>query len=90
MGFGEKFNRPNGLNKYTGALLIKEWIELNPANHLQDTLGEIRVNIQQLIGICGMLSPIMYTMMWIVGGFLRSDYSHIRDDVSSLTATGAP
>jgi hypothetical protein len=28
--------------------------------------------------------------MWILGGFLRSDYSHIRDDISSLFAVGAP
>ena len=37
-----------------------------------------------------MASPIVYTLMWILGGFLRSDYSHIRDDISSLTAVGAP
>ena len=48
------------------------------------------MNILQLIAICGMLSPILYTLMWIIGGFLRPEYSHIRDDVSSLTATGAP
>jgi hypothetical protein len=28
--------------------------------------------------------------MWILGGFLRSDYSHVRDDISSLMAVGAP
>jgi hypothetical protein len=28
--------------------------------------------------------------MWIVGGKLQSDYSHIRDDISSLFAVGAP
>ena len=37
-----------------------------------------------------MLSPIVYTAMWILGGVLRSDYSHIRDDISSLFAVGAP
>lgn len=37
-----------------------------------------------------MLSPLLYSMMWILGGFLRSDYSHIRDDISSLFAVGAP
>ena len=37
-----------------------------------------------------MISPIVYTLTWILGGFLRSDYSHIRDDVSSLVAVGAP
>jgi hypothetical protein len=37
-----------------------------------------------------MLSPIVYTAMWILGGKLQSDYSHIRDDISSLFAVGAP
>ena len=37
-----------------------------------------------------MTSPIVYTLMWVFGGLLRSDYSHIRDDVSSLMAVGAP
>jgi len=37
-----------------------------------------------------MISPIVYTLMWILGGFLRPNYSHIRDDISSLTAVGAP
>jgi len=37
-----------------------------------------------------MLSPILYTLMWILGGLLRTDYSHIRDDISSLFAVGAP
>ncbi len=37
-----------------------------------------------------MLSPIVYTAMWIVGGILLPEYSHIRDDISSLFAVGAP
>lgn len=28
--------------------------------------------------------------MWIIGGIIQPDYSHIRDDVSSLMAVGAP
>jgi len=48
------------------------------------------MNIFQILAICGMLSPIFYAVMWILGGFLRSDYSHIRDDISSLFAVGAP
>lgn len=36
-----------------------------------------------------MLSPIVYTAMWIIGGRLDSDYNHIRDDISSLFAVGA-
>ena len=48
------------------------------------------MSIFQILAICGMLSPILYTLMWILGGFLRSDYSHVRDDISSLFAVGAP
>ena len=50
----------------------------------------IDMNIFQILAICGMISPIVYTLSWILGGFLRSDYSHIRDDISSLVAVGAP
>lgn len=48
------------------------------------------MNILQVLAICGMISPILYTAMWILGGILLPDYSHIRDDISSLTAVGAP
>jgi hypothetical protein len=48
------------------------------------------MNIYQILGICGMLSPIVYTAMWILGGIILSDYSHIRDDISSLFAVDAP
>lgn len=48
------------------------------------------MNIQQLIALGGMIGPILYTMIWILGGILQSDYSNIRDDVSSLLAVEAP
>ena len=44
----------------------------------------------QILAVCGLLSPIVYTAMWIYCGSLDSDYSHIRDDISSLFAIGAP
>jgi hypothetical protein len=46
--------------------------------------------IFQILAVCGMLSPIVYTAMWIYVGRLDSEYSHIRDDISSLFAVGAP
>jgi len=46
--------------------------------------------LYQILGILGMLSPIVYTTMWIYCGSLQSGYSHIRDDISSLFAVGAP
>jgi len=48
------------------------------------------MSILQILAIFGMGSPIVYTLMWILGGILRPDYSHIRDDISSLIAVGAP
>ena len=48
------------------------------------------MNIFQVLTICGMISPIVYTAMWIIGGKLQSDYSHVRHDISSLFAVGAP
>jgi len=37
-----------------------------------------------------MFGPIIYTLMWIIGGIIQPEYSHIRQDVSSLIAVGAP
>jgi hypothetical protein len=48
------------------------------------------MNIIHILAILGMLSPIIYTLMWIAGGILDPEYSHIRQDVSSLIAVGAP
>ena len=48
------------------------------------------MNIYLILAICGMLSPIVYTAMWILGGIILSDYNHIRDDISSLFAVDAP
>jgi len=48
------------------------------------------MSLFQILAFCGMASPIMYTVMWILGGILRSDYNHVRDDISSLFAVGAP
>lgn len=48
------------------------------------------MSLFQILAICGMVSPILYTVMWVLGGVLRPDYSHVRDDISSLFAVGAP
>ena len=48
------------------------------------------MNTYQILAICGMLSPIFYTVMWIIGGKLQKDYSHIKHDISSLFAVKAP
>jgi len=45
---------------------------------------------QKISAICGMVSPIVFTLMWIIGGFLHPGYSHIAHDISELLAVGAP
>ena len=48
------------------------------------------MNIFQILAIFGMLSPIIYTIMWVVIGSIQKNYNHIRDDISSLFAVSAP
>ncbi|TET28140.1 MAG: DUF998 domain-containing protein [Candidatus Heimdallarchaeota archaeon] len=43
----------------------------------------------KILAICGMLSPIIYTLMWIFGGIIVPGYSHIKKDVRSLFAVDA-
>ncbi|MHA2357409.1 MAG: DUF998 domain-containing protein [Candidatus Heimdallarchaeaceae archaeon] len=43
----------------------------------------------QILAVCGMLSPIIYTVTWVLGGFIVPGYNHIRKDVSSLFALNA-
>ncbi len=37
-----------------------------------------------------MIAPVIFNLIWIIGGFIQPGYSHIRDDVSTLMASGAP
>jgi hypothetical protein len=47
------------------------------------------MNHFKILATCGMLSPVLYTLLWVLGGILVPGYSHIRDDVSSLYAIDA-
>jgi hypothetical membrane protein len=69
---------------------VNESIRITFTIHKSNNNNVIGMNLFQILAICGMISPIIYTLMWILGGFLRPDYSHIRDDISSLFAVGAP
>ena len=40
--------------------------------------------------ISGMLIPVIYILLYLLGGAFRSDYSHIRHSVSELLAPGSP
>ena len=43
----------------------------------------------KILAILGMLGPIIYTIMWIIGGFIVPEYNPIHKDVSSLMAVGS-
>ena len=45
---------------------------------------------RKLLYLCGMLVPIVYISMYIIGGALRPGYSHLSDSVSELLSPGAP
>jgi hypothetical protein len=40
--------------------------------------------------ISGMLIPVVYVSMYVLGGVLRPEYSHISNSVSELLSPGAP
>ena len=40
--------------------------------------------------VCGMLIPVMYVALYVIGGALRPGYNHISDSVSELLSPGAP
>ena len=44
----------------------------------------------RILYISGMLIPIVYVFMYLLGAALRPDYSHISNSVSELLAPGAP
>ena len=46
--------------------------------------------MQKVFLACGMLIPVLYVALYVVGGALRSGYNHISDSVSELLSPGAP
>ena len=45
---------------------------------------------QKNLYLCGMLLPIVYIFMYVLGGALRPGYSHLSDSVSELLSPGSP
>ena len=39
--------------------------------------------------IAGIVGPVLYTITWLVLGFLEPTYSHTGDPISNLSAVGA-
>jgi len=44
----------------------------------------------RILSLCGMLSPVIYVFMTILGGALRPGYSHISETVSELFSPRSP
>ena len=46
--------------------------------------------ICDILLICGLLIPLSYIILYVLGGALRTGYSHISDSVSELLSPGSP
>jgi hypothetical membrane protein len=45
---------------------------------------------QRFLSMCGVIAPVLFVFMTILGGAIRPGYSHISDTVSELFSPGAP
>ena len=52
--------------------------------------GTRQVSSQRVLAICGIIGPILYTIVVIVLGLLRPGYSHVAQSMSELGEVGAP
>ena len=51
----------------------------------------IKDNMQQRsLSLCGVIAPVLFIFMTILGGALRPGYSHLSDTVSELFSPGSP
>jgi len=48
------------------------------------------MNPNKAFAVCGIISPLLYLIMVIIGGALIPGYSHITETVSELLVAGAP
>lgn len=48
------------------------------------------IETRKLLLFCGMLVPVLYILLYVVGGALRPGYSHLSESVSELLSPGAP
>jgi hypothetical protein len=44
----------------------------------------------RILFMCGVIAPLLFVFMAILGGAIRPDYSHIGDTVSELLSPGSP
>ena len=45
---------------------------------------------QRFLSICGMIAPVLFLFMTILGGAIRAGYNHITDTISELLSPGSP
>jgi hypothetical membrane protein len=45
---------------------------------------------KRFLSMCGVIAPVLFVFMTILGGAIRPGYSHISDTVSELLSPGAP
>ena len=45
---------------------------------------------RRILCLCGVIAPVLFVFMAILGGALRPGYSHVADTVSELFSPGAP
>jgi hypothetical membrane protein len=45
---------------------------------------------QRFLSMCGLIAPVLFVFMTILGGALRPGYSHVSDTVSELFSPGSP
>jgi hypothetical protein len=45
---------------------------------------------QKLLFLCGMISPVLFIFLTILGGAIRPGYSHVSDTISELFSPGSP
>jgi hypothetical membrane protein len=46
--------------------------------------------MKRVYPVFGIISPLLYISAVLIGGFLRSDYSHVSNAISELVMTNAP
>ena len=61
---------------------------VTPTEKHLNTKGNLKT--QKIFALCGILSPIIFILMTILGGTLRTGNSHISDTVSELFPPDAP
>jgi len=45
---------------------------------------------QRILSLCGMIGPLVFIFMTMLGGALRPGYSHLSDTISELMSPGSP